>query len=102
MFPTCSKRDLAGRNALSAADLTIESPGRCTPPARAKRIEAARRPQPPSDVGERHLGARLSRAPDEGGRRGPNRGEAQAAGGMLRRALGQRATFSRLLRKTPR
>ena len=33
MFPTCSKSDFAGRNALSAADLTISHPGPALPPA---------------------------------------------------------------------
>ena len=36
MSPTCSNRDLAGRNALSATDLTICSPPEPIPPIGAR------------------------------------------------------------------
>ena len=62
MFPTCSKRDLAGRNALSATDLTICSSGRRLRPApvttRVFDGLALRHPQP-----SRHGGAQPAGRP---------------------------------------
>ena len=53
MFPTCSKRDLAGRNALSATDLTIspQGPGRGRLPPSSEAYSMQRVRAPPTTVG---------------------------------------------------
>src|SRR5215207_4434637 len=84
MFPTCSKSDLAGRNALSATDLTMISSGdRRTGPRRSKSIRWTGRAPPTTDGAERVPISRADRV--------RYRAEEVACGGMFGALWGRRS-----------